>query len=49
MDKMTLAEQQGAASASKKQADKRFQRFEADIQEVIERLHKYERCEERRR
>ena len=49
MVKMTLAEQQGAASASKKHADKRFQRFDADIPEVIERLQKCERCEERHR
>ena len=35
--KMTLAEQQGAAKASKNMADRRFQRFEGDVQEVIER------------
>ena len=34
---MTLAEQQGTATAFKKKADRRFQRFEGDIQEVIER------------
>ena len=34
---MSLAEQQGAASAFKKKADRRFQRFEFDIQEVLER------------
>ena len=35
--KMTLAEQEGSASAFKKMADRRFKRFECDIQEVIER------------
>ena len=34
---MTLAEQQGAASAFKKMADRRFKMFECNIQEVIER------------
>ena len=36
-EKMTLSEKQGAASAFKKMADRRFERFECDIQEVIER------------
>ena len=33
--KMTLSEKQGAASALKKMADRRFKSFECDIQEVI--------------
>ena len=33
--KMTLAEQQGAAKASKNMADRGYQRFEGDVQEVI--------------
>ena len=35
--KMTLAEKKGAAKASKNMADRRFKRFEGDVQEVIER------------
>ena len=34
---MSLAEQPGAALAFKKMAERRFKRFESDIQEVIER------------
>ena len=33
---MTLAEQQGAAKAFNNMADRRFQRFKGDVQEVIE-------------
>ena len=35
--KMTLAEQQGAAKASKNMADRWFKRFEGEVQEVIEK------------
>ena len=37
ISKMSLVEQKGADSAFKKMAKRRFQRFESDIQEVIER------------
>ena len=33
---MTLADAQGAAKATKNMADRRFKRFEGDVQEVIE-------------
>ena len=35
-DYVTLSEQQGAAKAAKNMADRRFQRFEGDLLEVIE-------------
>ena len=34
--KMDLADAQGAAKAAKNMADRRFKRFEADVQEVID-------------
>ena len=34
--KMEMGEIQGAAKAAKNMADRRFKKFEADIQEVIE-------------
>ena len=37
ISKIGLAEQQGAASAFKKIAGRRFNRFQSDIPEVIER------------
>ena len=39
IDKMSLEEQQGAASALKRLAERRFQRFDRDSQEMIEKDH----------